>query len=100
MGAEPGSGLWWLLRPVWFGVYIIALVLFALVFGQFERGEGAVGVAAWRSIVGAMLVCGGLSLIALNGIGGDGFLGLRWWVLLLPFSGAIVANINPLRRVG
>jgi hypothetical protein len=50
-------------------------------------------------IVGAVLVCGGLSLIALNGIGGEGFLGLRWWVLVLPFADAVVANINPLRRV-
>ena len=50
------------------------------------------------SIVGALLVCGGLSLIALNGIGGDGFLGLRVWVLALPFAGAVVASINPLKR--
>ncbi len=99
--AEPGSGLWWLVRPVWFLIYIVVLAVFSLAFGRFERGGGQVaGVAAWRSIVGAMLVCGGLSLIALNGIGGDGFLGLRIWVLVLPFAGALVANINPLKRAG
>jgi len=97
--ADPGSGVWWLLRPAWFLVYILALAGFSIAFGRFERGGGHVtGVAAWRSIVGALLVCGGLSLIALNGIGGEGFLGLRWWVLVLPFAGAVVANINPLRR--
>ncbi len=98
--AEPGSGVWWLLRPAWFLIYIIALTVFSLAFGRFERAGGSVKVVAWRSIVGALLVCGGLSLIALNGVGGDGFLGLRWWVLVLPFAGAIVANINPLRRGG
>ncbi len=98
--AEPGSGFWWFFRPAWFLVCIIALALFSLVFGRFERGGGSVGVAAWRLIVGAMLVCGGLSLIALHGIGGEGFLGLRWWVVLLPFAGAVLANINPLRRTG
>ncbi|MFC1640294.1 acyltransferase family protein, partial [Gemmatimonadota bacterium] len=97
--AEPGSGMWWLLRPIWFCVYMLVLAVFSLVFGRFERGGGKVsGVAAWRSIVGAILVCGGLSLIALNGIGGDGFLGLRVWVLVLPFAGAVVASINPLAR--
>ena len=96
---NPGSGVWWLLRPAWFLVYILALAGFSIAFGRFERGGGRVmGVAAWRSIVGAVLVCGGLSLIALNGIGGEGFLGLRWWVLVLPFAGAMVANINPLRK--
>ena len=97
LDAEPGSGLWWMLRPVWFLVYMLALAMFSLVFGRFERGGGSVEVAAWRSIVGALLVCGGLSLIALNGIGGDGFLGLRVWVLVLPFAGAVVARINPLK---
>ena len=97
--AEPGSGLWWALRPVWFFVYVLVLAVFSLAFGRFERGGGQIaGVAAWRSIVGALLVCGGLSLIALNGIGGDGFLGLRVWVLVLPFAGAVVASINPLRQ--
>ncbi len=96
--AEPGTGVWWLLRPAWFLIYIVALALFSIAFGRFERGGGSANVVACRSIVGAMLVCGGLSLIALNGIGGEGFLGLRWWVLVLPFGGAVLANINPLRR--
>lgn len=95
----PGSGVWWLLRPAWFLIYILALAGFSFAFGRFERSGGRVtGVTAWRSIIGALLVCGGLSLIALNGIGGEGFLGLRWWVLVLPFTGAMVANINPLRK--
>ncbi|MEE8146485.1 MAG: hypothetical protein V3T24_02680, partial [Longimicrobiales bacterium] len=56
-------------------------------------------IAAWRPVAGAALVCGGLALLALHGIAGDGWFGLRIWVLLLPFAGAALAGVNPLRRV-
>jgi len=46
----------------------------------------------------ALLICGGLGLLALDGVAGEGWLGLRVWVLLLPFSGAALAGVNPLRR--
>jgi fucose 4-O-acetylase-like acetyltransferase len=96
LAVEPGSGPWWAARPLWLGVYALGLVLFALAFMRFERGGGARTVAAWRQVVGAALVCGGLALLALHGIGGDGPLGLRLWVLLLPFAGAALAGVNPL----
>lgn len=99
---EPGSGLWWAARPVWMIVYLVALSVFALGFGRFERGgAGAQLTVAWRQVVGASLVCGGLALLALDGIGGDGWLGLRVWVLVLPFVGAVLAGILPVphRRV-
>ncbi len=97
---EPGSGLWWAARPVWMSVYVLALILFALAFGRFERGgAGAQAIAPWRQVTGAALVCGGLALLALHGIAGDGWFGLRIWVLLLPFAGAALAGVNPLRRV-
>lgn len=96
---EPGSGVWWAVRPVWLGIYLLALVGFALVFGLFERGgAGGPPAAAWRQIVGAALVCGGLAFLALDGIGGEGWLGLRWWVVLLPLVGAAMAGVNPLAR--
>jgi fucose 4-O-acetylase-like acetyltransferase len=95
---EPGSGLWWAVRPIWLGVYLLALVGFALLFGLFERGGAGPPAAAWRQIVGAALVCGGLAFLALGGIGGGGWLGLRWWVVLLPLVGAALARVNPLAR--
>jgi fucose 4-O-acetylase-like acetyltransferase len=95
---EPGSGLWWAVRPIWLGVYLLALVGFALLFGLFERGGAGSPAAAWRQIVGAALVCGGLAFLALGGIGGGGWLGLRWWVVLLPLVGAALARVNPLAR--
>jgi fucose 4-O-acetylase-like acetyltransferase len=99
LAAEPGSGVWWAVRPVWLGVYLLGLAGFALVFGLFERGgSGGPPAAAWRQIVGAAMICGGLALLALDGIGAEGWLGLRWWVVLLPLVGAVLAGVNPLAR--
>jgi surface polysaccharide O-acyltransferase-like enzyme len=97
---QPGSGTWWLTRPLWLGLYVLLLTGFVLLFGLFERGGSARPAAAWRQIAGAALMCGGLSFLALDGIGSDGWLGLRWWVILLPLVGAVLAHINPLSRSG
>jgi hypothetical protein len=94
----PGSGVWWLCRPVWIAILLVVLALFGLIFGRFERsaaGSGSIG--AWRLIVGSALVCGGLALVALDGVGGSGWLGIRIWVIALPFVGAAVAGVNPMR---
>jgi len=95
----PGSASWWVARPVWMGIYALALVPFALGFGRFEqRRAGTRAIAAWRLVAGATLACGGLALVALDGVAGDGWLGLRLWVLALPFVGAAIAGVNPFRQ--
>ena len=97
--AAPGSGAWWAIRPVWLLVYLLALLPFALGFGRFERGHPAdPAPATWRLVTGAILICGGLSFLALDGVAGDGWFGLRVGVLLLPFAGAALAGVNPLRK--
>lgn len=94
LAVEPGSGAWWALRPVWLAVYLLALVPLALAFGRFERSNvRGPSPATWRLVVGATLTCGGLALLALGGIGGSGWLGLRHWALLLPFGGAVLAGV-------
>lgn len=94
---QPGSGAWWATRPIWLGIYLLLLIGLVLIFGIFERGgRGGPPAAAWRQIAGAILMCGGLSFLALDGIGGTGWLGLRWWVVLLPVAGAALAGVNPL----
>ncbi len=98
LAVEPGSGAWWAARPLWMGLYLLLLAPLALIFGVFERGGSGTPAAAWRQIAGAVLVCGGLSFLALDGIGGGGWLGLRWWVVLLPIAGAALAGVNPLAR--
>ena len=43
----------------------------------------------------AAIACAGLAYLALDGVGGDGWLGLRWIPLLLPFVGAGLAGFGP-----
>lgn len=94
----PGSGLWWLTRPVWLGIYLLALLPFALGFGRFERSAASgTDYPAWRLVSGSVLICGGLALLALDGVAGQGWFGLRIEVLAMPFIGAALAGINPLR---
>lgn len=100
LGPEPGSGGWWALRPAWLAAYAALLALLSLLFGRFERGGPARPVAPWRQVTGATLACGGLALLALDGVGGEGWLGLRLGVLLLPFAGAALMGVNPLAGSG
>jgi hypothetical protein len=95
---SPGSAAWWALRPVWLSVYLLALLPFALGFGRFERSAPtARDYPPWRLVGGAVLICSGLALLALDGVAGEGWLGLRIGVLLLPFAGAVLAGVNPFR---
>ncbi|MBT8056519.1 MAG: acyltransferase [Gammaproteobacteria bacterium] len=99
LDAIPGSAAWWMLRPAWIVVYLLALLPFALLFGRFERSAApATEYPNWRLIPGAVLACAGLALLALDGVAGEGLLGLKDWVLLLPFLGAFLAGINPFRK--
>jgi energy-coupling factor transporter transmembrane protein EcfT len=95
--ADPGSGAWWLLRPLWLSIYAVVLLGFVLVFLRFERGASSQPIPAWRQLAGATLVCIGLSLLALMGIGGEGRLVLSICVILMPFLGAAISGVNPLR---
>ncbi len=95
LDAVPGTASWWLTRPVWLVLYIGALGGLALVLGRFERGAESEPAAAWRQVAGAAVVCAGLAMLALNGVGGDGWLGLRLWALALPFIGAALAGLLP-----
>jgi hypothetical protein len=95
----PGSAAWWLLRPPWIASYLLALTPFALGFGRFERSSaGARTPPSWRLVTGGLLLCAGLGLLALDGVAGEGWLGLRIGVLVLVFAGAAIAAINPMRR--
>ena len=90
----PGSGAWWLARPVWMILYVAALAVLTLFVARYERGSGGPrSVAAWRQVIGALLVSLGLAVLAMSGVGGQGWLGLKAWVLLLPFGGAWLAGL-------
>jgi hypothetical protein len=98
LAETPGSAAWWALRPPWMAVSAIALVVLSLLFARYERPgrETASPAVAWRLVTGSLLMCAGLAMLARDGVGGDGLLGLRHWVLLLPFVGAALVGIRPL----
>ena len=101
LGVDPASGGWWAVRPLWLAVYAMALVPCALAFGRLERGAGGgQSRPGWLLATGGTVACAGLALLALDGIAADGAgpLGLRLWVLALPFVGAALAGVNPLAR--
>ncbi|MCC6925400.1 acyltransferase [Novosphingobium sp.] len=100
--AAPGSGAWWLARPVWFALYIGALLPLIAVFSPFERMGSAAGkgevrqVPHWRLLLGLALICLGLTLTAAISIASpEGVTGLRVWVVALPFIGAALVGFGP-----
>jgi hypothetical protein len=96
---EPGSSGWWLARPVWFVLYVAALLPLIAIFVRFERGatkRPASPGSDWRLIVGLLLICAGLGLTAGISIASPaGVTGVRLWVVALPFIGAALVGFGP-----
>jgi len=94
LGTPPGTAAWWASRPLWLGFLLAILLVFVAVFGHFEaraRGRASSPPAAWQSVIGAAALCFGIAALALGGIAGAGFLGVRVSVLVLTFAGAMLA---------
>ncbi len=95
LGHAPASAEWWRARPGWIAMLTLVLLPFVLAFGRFERpAPVAVAPPAWRLVLGASLFVLGLAQLALAGIGGEGWLGLRVHVLALPVLGALLIGIG------
>src|SRR5215467_6628694 len=86
---EPGTAAWWWSRIPWVAANAIALVPLVLAFGRFERPRAieAPPASPWRYVLGALAIGGGLALLAGQGVGGYGPLGLNVWGLALAFTG-------------
>jgi hypothetical protein len=85
----PGSAEWWWTRLPWLLVNAIALAPLVMAFGHFERPRASEGppAPAWRYVVGALMACVGLALLAAQGVGGYGKFGLNLWGLALALAG-------------
>lgn len=100
--AEPGSGAWWLARPVWFVLYIATLLPLIALFARFEAPrpmpERPAPVPHWRLVTGLVLTCAGLALTAAISIASpEGVTGVRLWVVAMPFVGAALIGFGPVR---
>lgn len=101
LGLRPGTSAWWATRPLWMALLIGVLALFVGVFGRFEqfsRKGAEEALPGWRVIGGAAGVGFGLAALALNGIAGDGLLGIRIWPVVAALAGAALILGPPLRR--
>jgi surface polysaccharide O-acyltransferase-like enzyme len=91
---DAGSGAWWAARPVWFACFVAALAALAMIFGRFERNRPAAQpAAAWRQVVGAVLLCFGLAILAKDGVVFRGWKEIQSWALALPLCGAWLAGL-------
>jgi len=103
LAQQPATAGWWLTRPLWLFVYALVTLPFLLVFGRFERptaGGDRRPAAVWLQLLGCTIACAGLAMLAFSGVGGDGWLGLRWIPLLTPLIGAGLAGFGPLGSAG
>ncbi len=101
---QPGSAAWWLARPIWFALYILALTPMIALFARYEQSDSRRGIPPredvphWRLIAGLVLTCLGLAMTAAISIASpEGITGVRLWVVALPFIGAALIGFGPVR---
>ena len=98
MRLEPDTGLWWATRPLWIGVLVILMALFAPLVSRFERprGRDPAGIGKARPIAGTVVACAGFAGVALVGVSAAP--NLSWLALAMPALGMLVAGaIGPKR---
>ncbi len=99
----PGSGAWWASRPLWLGIYILALLPMIAVFARHERSFGPIRggrtVPRLRAVLGVLAICAGLGATAgLTIASPEGVTGVRLWVIALPLLGAALMGFGPVYR--
>ena len=99
---EPGSPEWWLTRPLWIGVLYVVLLPVAVMLAVFERrarpADAPVPSAAIQ-VIGAVLLCLGLALLALFGFGETPLPNLDVAAFGLAVVGAFLSGVLwPIRR--
>jgi surface polysaccharide O-acyltransferase-like enzyme len=99
----PGSAAWWLSRPLWLALYILALLPLIVIFARHERSFGPIRggrtVPRLRAVLGVLAICVGLGATAgLTIASPDSVSGIRWWVVALPLVGAALMGFGPVYR--
>ena len=93
---EPGTTDWWLTRPLWIGVLILLLIPAALALSPLERrsrnADSPVPSGA-RQVVGAIMTCLGIALLAMWGFGGAPIAGFGVGAFVLVVAGAATSGL-------
>ncbi|WP_156318118.1 acyltransferase family protein [Porphyrobacter sp. AAP60] len=103
LDAVPGTGAWWVSRPLWIGIYVLALLPMIAIFARHERSFGPIRggrtVPRLRAVLGVLAICAGLGATAgLTIASPDSVSGIRWWVVALPLVGAALMGFGPVYR--
>lgn len=107
--AEPLSALWWATRPLWYAVLVVVTLGLVAVYGRFERpvveprsarpvrparpAARRSSPSVWQPLAATALACGGLGVMAAQGVVGPA--GVRWWWPMLPILGAALVAPRP-----
>jgi len=96
----PGTAAWWWSRPIWFALYIAALLPMIGIFARHERVflpiRGGRTVPKLRAVLGVLAICIGLAMTAAISIASsEGLTGVRIWVVALPIVGAGLLGFGP-----
>jgi surface polysaccharide O-acyltransferase-like enzyme len=101
LGLEPARPEWWLTRPIWIAVLYACLLPVALLLGPLERrsrSPDAKTPPAAQLIVGAILVCFGVALLAMFGFGSAPLPGLDLGACAAVLIGAAMSGLLPGRK--
>jgi len=104
LDVTPGSATWWAARPIWFALYIAALLPLLLLFVRYENPpaskQPSAAIPHWRTITALVLMCVSLGATAAISIASPmGITGVRLWLVALPFIGAALAGFGPFARL-
>ncbi len=95
-GIEPGTTEWWQTRPLWIGALLALLFPVALLMSPLERvsrPKDAPVPSPVRQIAGALMMCLGISLLAMWGFGGGPVAGLDVTAFIMVIVGAGLSGV-------
>lgn len=96
---QPGAGSWWAARPLWLVAFCLVLAPLVAMFLPFEAGSKTPQErrpGPWAALLGTLVTCAGLIMMAMHGIGAENALGVNWIAVLLVMGGVFLAT----RRIG
>jgi peptidoglycan/LPS O-acetylase OafA/YrhL len=98
LGLEPGTETWWYTRIVWIDVLLVLLLPVALMLSPLERRSrngDSPPPSPVRQIIGAMMLCLGIAMLAMYGYGGGPIPRLDVISFALVVVGAGVSGLLP-----